>query len=799
MSSVQPILSESRPVWTQSESLSTRVRHLREEYFSFETRAFRNEVLPFSTGEPWDTVFAIEHWTNVPEFAPFLNCYEDSLLAAARVVPLPEGFWREPLPVRTALFFSEILRRHLPVDILEGELIVGAHFNVALSLCLTKREAKARAKRAKAFSEAITHDSGLGVGNCGAVPGHLIPDYPKILRSGFRSVCESTAKELESENDAKKRTTLRSFLIAAEAPRVLAERYAAEAERLAGEADPQRAEELLEVARICRKVPWEPAQTFHEALQSLWLTHMLVQVCESYPGAGTSFGRFDQYLYPYYEADLHAGRLTPEEARELLRCFWVKPNYAYDYQGRVGSNQGINSSFGQLMTLSGRGRDGEDLTNDLTYLCLDVVEEMNMLEPKRNIRLHQGSPEKLLHRICELLSKSQGAPFLLNFDETSERGLRWEGVPEDEVWDYAPVGCLENTRQGDDRSGTVDVNLVLPKPIELALFQGRDLKTGEPLGPWTPDPCTMKSWAEFEEAFRTQLSWCLGRLMELNDEADTVRALYEPTPYLSTLVGGCIENRTDITAGGARYNFITVEGVALGTAADSLLAIKHLVFEERRVEMADLIEAIEVNFEGKEYLRQVLINKAPKYGNDSPEADRMARDLTHWWAEEAAAHTTPQTGKRYRGGYLSWNYGIAYAPLVAATPDGRKRGTHLSNGVAAVPGADRDGPTAAAISVGSLELDVIPSGSSHTMSLSPSLVRDSEHLEKLSGFLRGYCQRGGSALQVNIVDADTLRQAQDSPDDYRNLLVRITGYNAYFVNLGREMQDEIIAREAHRL
>lgn len=799
MSSARSAIPEPRSLWTPSDKLSRRVRRLREEYFSFETRAFRNEVLPFSTGKLWDTVFPIEHWTNVPEFAPFLNCYEDSLLAAASTVPLPEGFWNEPLPVRTALFFSEILRHHLPVDILEGELIVGAHFNVALSLCLSKREAKVRAKRAKSFAEAVVHDSGLGIGNCGAIPGHLIPDYPKILRKGFRGVCESIFLELEFENDKEKQAVLRSFLIAAEAPRDLAERYAAEAERQVGEVCSERAEELLEVARICRKVPWQPAETFHEALQSLWSTHMLVQVSESYPGAGTSFGRFDQYLHPYYEADIQAGRMTPDEARELLRCFWIKPNYAYDYQGRVGSNQGINSSFGQLMTLSGRGRDGEDLTNDLTYLCLDIIEEMNMLEPKRNIRLHAGSPEKLLHRICELLSRSQGAPFLLNFDETSERGLMWEGVPENEVWDYAPVGCLENTRQGDDRSGTVDVNLVLPKPIELTLFQGRDLKTGERLGPRTPDPRTMKTWEEFEAAFRTQLSWCLGRLMELNDQADSVRALYEPTPYLSTLVGGCIESRTDITAGGARYNFITVEGVALATAADSLLAVKHLVFEDKRVDMADLIEAIELNFDGKEFLRQVLINKAPKYGNDSPEADRMARDLTHWWAEEAASHTTPLTGKRYRGGYLSWNYGIAYAPCVSATPDGRKRGTHLSNGVAAVAGADRDGPTAAAKSVGNLELDVIPSGSSHTMSLSPSLVRDAEHLQKLSGFLRGYCRSGGSALQINIVDADTLRQAQDSPDDYRNLLVRITGYNAYFVNLGREMQDELIAREAHRL
>jgi formate C-acetyltransferase len=439
------------------------------------------------------------------------------------------------------------------------------------------------------------------------------------------------------------------------------------------------------------------------------------------------------------------------------------------------------------------------MTNDLTYLCLDVIEEMNLLEPKPNVRLHANTPDALLKRVCQLLAKAQGSPFLLNFDETSMRGLRWEGLPEEDLWDYAPVGCLENTRQGDDRSGTVDVNFNLAKPVELVMFQGRDQKTGKQLGPRTPDPRGMASWDEFERAFRTQLSFCLQHLIGLTNRADLARATFAPTPYLSTLVGGCIEKRTDITAGGARYNFITVEGVALATAADSLSAVKRLVFEEKRVSMGNLRAALEADFAEDEPLRQLLLNRAPKYGNDEPEADRMAHEVTRWWAEEAAGCSTPLTGKRYRGGYLSWNYGIAYAPSTASTPDGRMRGTYLSNGVAAVPGMDHRGPTAAACSVGHLGLEVIPNGSSHTMSLSPALLRDETQLMKLAAFLRGYCQHGGSALQVNMVDVDTLRAAQKDPETYRNLLVRVTGYNAYFTNLGREMQEEIIAREAHQL
>ena len=787
------------PVWNPSSSLSDRVKRLRDEYFSFDTRSFRNEVMPFSTGTAWDTVFMASRWTIVPEVLAFVPAYADSLLAAATVVPLPVDFWRNPLPIRVATFFREVLARHLPVHILEGELIVGGQFNASLSLCLTRGEARRFNRELESFRRGVVHASELGIGNCGAVPGHLIPDYPKVLRRGFERILAEIGAELAREGHPGKRQTLESFAIACRGVLALADRYADEAERLAVTATPARAEELREIARMCRIVPRHPASTFHEALQSLWFTHMLVQTCESYPGAGTSFGRFDQYLFPYYDADMASGRISREWARELLRCFWIKPNYAYDYQGRVGRNQGITSSFGQLVTLSGCGPHGEDLTNDLTYLCLDVIEEMNLLEPKPNVRIHNGTPDALLTRVCQLVARAQGSPFLLNFDETAMRGLRWEGLPEEDLWDYAPVGCLENTRQGDDRSGTVDVNFNLAKPVELVMFQGRDQRTGEQVGPRTPEPRAMRSWDEFKRAFRKQVSFCLQHLIRLTNLADASRAQYAPTPYLSALVGGCIEHRKDITAGGARYNFITIEGVALATAADSLSAVKRLVFEEKLVSMGGLIDALETDFASDEPLRQLLLNRAPKFGNDDPDADGMARDITRWWAEETAAASTPLTGKRYRGGYLSWNYGIAYAPSTAATPDGRRRGTYLSNGVAAVAGMDRRGPTAAACSVEHLGLEVIPNGASHTLSLSPSLLRDDTQLMKLAAFLRGYGRHGGSALQLNMVDVDTLRAAQNDPETYRNLLVRVTGYNAYFTNLGREMQEEIIAREAHRL
>jgi len=789
----------SSTVWSASASLSSRVRRLREEFFSFYSRDyFRNEVRPYTSGLPWDVVWSPHNWTVAPELYPFLSAYQDSLLAAAERVELPSGFWREPLVVRRALFFRTVLERHLPVKILDGELIVGSYFNTALSKTHTRREARDWRRREGRWRQKAEELNGLGVGNCGAVPGHIIPNYPKVLRLGFRGIVAELEEKLQQARGKKRKNFLRALIISCEAVVVFASRYAAEAERLAtGEPDESRRGELQRIAATCRKVPWKPAQSFQEALQALWFTHMLVMAAESYPGAGLSPGRIDQYLYPYYQRDVESGQMTRDEARELLQCYWIKHNYAYDYQGRVGTNQGINSGFGQLITLGGLGPHGEDASNPLTWLMLDVIEDMNLVEPKPNIRLHHNTPDDLLQRVVGIISKVQGSPFLLNFDEAAIRGLEWQGLPRDELWDYAPVGCLENTLQGNDRSGTVDVNLNIAKAVELALSDGRDMETGKRVGPATGNPGGFADFPAFFAAFKAQLKALLERLIDCNNGADAIRAALEPTPYLSALVDGCAGSGRDITAGGAVHNYITVEGIALATAVDSLAAVKKLVYEDKTVSMDELLAAIRANFEEHEALRQTLINKAPKFGNDDPYVDEIAREVSQFWTKEAFKHTSPASGRRYRGGYLSWNYWVAYAPSTAATPDGRKRGTFLSNGVCPVNGADRQGPTAVIKSVGNLGLETAPNGVSHTMSLSPSMVRDAEHRAKLAALLRAYDRVGSTCLQINMVDPAILREAQADPETYRNLLVRVTGYNAYFVMLGKEIQDEIIAREAH--
>jgi len=787
-------------LWSAAETLSPRVHRLREQYWSFYDREYTNEVRGYTTGMPWDMVYSTWSWTNVPEVALFQPGFRSYLLAGAKKVELPPGFWDEPLPVRQALFFREVLRQYLPVEVLEGELIVGSHFSTALSRCLKKDEARMRDRQEAAFLKEWHVLNDIGVGNCAAVPGHLVPDYPKALRIGWQGIqAEAQAVAESTDSTPEQRDLAHAIMISADAVPLLMGRYVAEIERqVAVENDAARRQELAEMARISARVPWQPPETFPEALQALWMTHMLLMAAESYPGPGVSPGRVDQYLFPYYKADIESGRMTRDQAVEWLECWWIKHNYAYDYQGWTGTNQGINASFGQLITLAGMDAKGNDASNELTYLMLDVIEAINLLEPKPNVRIHARSSDRLLRRIVEMLAKSQGSPFLINFDENAMAGLRWEGLPAERLWNYAPVGCLENTLAGDDRSGTVDVNLNLAKAIELALMDGRDLATGRQIGPKTGDPRNFSSYEQFFHAFRLQLRYLLEWIIDVNDLADAGRARWEPVPYLSALVGGCLESGRDCNAGGAHFNFLTVEGIALATVADSLAAVKKLVFEEHSVSMDQLLKAISANFEGYESLRQTLLNKAPKYGNDDPQTDAIAHDVSRFWTEEAFKHTSP-TGKRYRGGYLSWNYWIAYAPATSATPDGRRRGQYLSNAVCPVNGADRMGPTSVIKSVGALGLETVPNGASHTMSFSPSLLHSPEGQQKMIALLRAYGKVGGTCLQVNVIDAETLRQAQKHPDEYRNLLVRVTGYNAYFTGLGKEIQDEIIARESHQI
>jgi len=784
-------------IWEVSKKLPSRVKKLRKEYFNYEKRGyFRNEIIPYTTDVPWDSVCTPHERTIASEFVPHICAVQDSLLAMAKKVNLPPDFWKRPLIVRHAILFREVLKVH-PVFILDGELIVGAHFATAFSNCLNEEEAREWRRKENEFLEKVKYLIKHGVLNCGAIQGHIIPDHKKILEKGFQGVEEEARVLLAKTRSRQKEALLRAIIICCEGVKLFSQRHAHKARELVQEAESNRRKELLNIARVCERVPCYPARTFYEALQSVWLQHMLVMFAESYPGPGISYGRFDQYMYPYYQKDIQEGRITREKAKELLECFWIKHNYAYDASGTCGGKQGIHAGDGQLITLGGQGLKGEDLTNDLTYLILEVAEEMNLLEPKLNVRLHANTPQKLLNRLCEIIKNTQGSPFLLNFDSVVIAALENAGIAHDDAVDYGIVGCLENTAQGKDRSGTVDVNINLAKGVEFALNQGKDMRTGEQIGVMTPDPTRFRDFEEFKQAYFEEVKQIIKLAVDTYTISDSLRSVYEPVPYLSSLIEGCMDKGRDVNAGGAVYNFITVEGVGLATAADSLTVVKKLVYEKEKISMEELLEAIRGNFQNKERLRQMLINHAPKYGNDNDCADKVAREISRFWAQEVTKYVSPITGRRFRAGYLSWNYFISFAPLTAATPDGRRRGEYLSNGVCPVQGKDKLGPTAAFKSVTKLGFDVVPNGASYTLSLSPASLRDEEHLIKFSALLRAFEELGGTAMQVNVIDADTLKDAQKHPENYQNLLIRVTGYNAYFVTIGRALQDEIIARTVH--
>lgn len=586
------------------------------------------------------------------------------------------------------------------------------------------------------------------------------------------------------------------------------------------------------MAENLNMVPWEPPQTFWQAVQALWLTHMLVMADENYPGAGTSFGRIDQYLYPLWQKSLDEG-MEREFGKEILKCFWIHANTAYDFMIRTGGNQGITAGYGQLLTIGGLGPNGEDMTNDLTYAILEVIDEMSpILEPKPNVRLHRRTPEPLMDKVVEMVAKSQGAPFLLNFDERSMAGMLLQArqggiehlINEDNVHDYAPVGCLENTMCGNDRSGTVDCNLNLLKAVELALTGGYDMHPyTDPMtwitdpqvrsGPDTGDPSRFETFEDFWQAYEQQTAFIIQKIVNLYDRAETLRATYSPSPYLSTLVRGCAEQARDVNQGGPQIRFVTIEAVTFASTVDSLLAIKYLVFDQKACTWAELIQALRDNWEGHAVLQAMAINKAPKYGRDDDEADAMALRVMETWTKFTWKHRTSITDRQFRPGMLSWNYWIADADILPASPDGRKKGQFLSNAICPVNGVDIHGPTANANSVGKAlggkssngggdwegYINLLPNGASHTMTFSPSLLRDESHKAKFKAFLRGYAENGGTALQINILDANILREAQKNPQDYKHLLVRVTGYNAYFTTIGKELQDEIIARESHRM
>ena len=630
-------------------------------------------------------------------------------------------------------------------------------------------------------------------------PGHAILD-DKIYRHGLLDFQERIAAHLErldylgDPQAYAKREELTAMGIAVEAVIHNANRHAEAARKLAGEeADPARKQALLDIAEVCSRVPAHAPRTFHEALQSYWFVHLGV-ITELNTWDSFNPGRLDQHLYPFYVRGLEEGSLTEEEAEELLQCFWIKFNNqpAPPKVGVTEEQSGTYTDFA-LINVGGLTPDGGDAVNELSYLILDVVEEMQLVQPSACIQLSKRNPDRFLRRACQVIRTGLGQPSVFNSDVIVKEMLH-DGKDVTDARSGGPSGCVTVSAFGKE-SCTLTGYLNWPKIVELALNRGVDPRSGEQLGPRTADPIELESFGQLLQAYKTQLAYFVDLKIAGNNVIERLYAERMPAPYMSVLMDDCVEKGRDYHDGGPRYNPTYIQGVGLGTLTDSLAAVDHHVFEKKTVSMDRLLQALGADFDGHEDLQQILRSGSPRYGNDDERADAIAEEVFNAYYDVLNGRKNTKGG-RYRVNLLPTTVHVYFGSVVGATPNGRKAGTTLSEGISPSQGADVQGPTAVIRSAARID-HARTGGTLLNIKFSPALL-DGQGLDRLGDLVRSYFRMDGHHVQFNVVDAETLRQAQEKPDEYRHLIVRVAGYSDYFVDVGRELQNEIISRTEHR-
>ena len=630
-------------------------------------------------------------------------------------------------------------------------------------------------------------------------PGHTVADG-KIYKKGFLDFKKdiSTAIDgLDFLNDPEacdKKDELRAMDICCDAIIVYAMRHAEKALDLAErEKDPKRKKELLEIADVCAHVPANAPRTFREALQMYWFVHVGV-ITELNTWDSFNPGRLDQHLYPFYKKELDEGTLTREDAKELLECFWVKFNNqpAPPKVGITLQESGTYTDFANINN-GGLTAEGHDGVNEVTYLILDVIDEMRLLQPSTNIQLSQKSPDKFLKRALEIVREGWGQPSIFNADVIVQEMLR-QGKSVEDARTGGTSGCVETGCFGRE-AYILTGYFNLPKIVEITLNNGIDPKTGTKLGMETGDPRDFESFEDLMAAFQKQMNYFLDVKIQGNNVIETLYTKYMPCPFLSTIVSDCIQNGRDYNAGGARYNSRYIQGVGIGSITDSLASLKTHVFDEKNVSMDTLLEALKDNFEGHELLRQRFLNHTPKYGNDDDRADEIMAQVFNMFFTSVDGRPSP-TGFTYRIDMLPTTCHVYFGSVTGATPDGRLSGEPLSEGISPVQGADRHGPTSVIKSCSKMD-HVKTGGTLLNQKFTPRLLEGQEGIDNIAHLVRAYFALGGHHIQFNVVSADMLRDAQKNPDKYRDLIVRVAGYSDYFCDLTRALQDEIISRTEH--
>ena len=671
--------------------------------------------------------------------------------------------------------------------------------------------------------------------------GHVTVDYGKVLKIGFKGIeqeaRDAMAKLKCSDQDyAKRHQFLEAVIISCEAVCKYAARYAELALNEAAKESGARKEELLKIAENCKRVPALGATSFYEACQSFWFVQMLLQTESS--GHSISPGRFDQYMYPYFEADLDKGAITREFAQELIDCIWVKLNDLNKVRDAASAEGFAGYSLFQNLIVGGQDSSGRDVTNDISYMCMNATMHVSLPQPSFSVRVWNGTPHEFMLRAAEVTRTGVGLPAYYN-DEVIIPSLQSRGLTLEDARDYNIIGCVEPQKAAKTDGWHDAAFFNMCRPLELVFSNGVDC--GVQLGPKTGDVSEMKSFEEFYEAYKTQMNYFIELLVNADNAIDLAHADLCPLPFQSSMVEDCIGRGKSLQEGGAIYNFTGPQGFGIANMADALYAIKKLVFEEKSVSMKDFKEALENNYgkdmdpkQAEKLTTQVAkrlvengktitaedvkniyetvsknncnaeqkaryealldkIAELPKFGNDIPEVDSFARDVAYTYTRPLLNYRNPRGGQ-YQAGLYPVSANVPLGAQTGATPDGRLANTPVADGVSPAAGRDIKGPTAAANSVSKLDHYIASNGTLFNMKFHPSALAGAGGLESFVALVRGYFDQKGSHMQFNVVSRETLRDAQKNPEKYKSLVVRVAGYSALFTTLSRSLQDDIINR-----
>jgi pyruvate formate-lyase/glycerol dehydratase family glycyl radical enzyme len=630
-------------------------------------------------------------------------------------------------------------------------------------------------------------------------PGHTVLD-DKIYKKGFldfKKDIEVSIERLDFLNDPqayRKREELKAMAICIDALIMYAGRHAEKVKKLAQkEKNPDRKKELERIARNCSRVPAQVPRDFWEALQYYWFVHLGV-IIEFNTWDSFNPGRLDQHLYPFYKKGLEEGSLTPETVRELLQAFWVKFNNqpAPPKVGVTAEESGTYTDFA-LINTGGVKSDGSDAVNELSYLILDVIEEMRIVQPSSMVQISKKTPDRFLKRALKIVKTGFGQPSIFNTDAIVQELVR-QGKSFEDARNGGASGCVETGAFGKE-CYILTGYFNLTKVLEITLNNGLDPRTGKKIGLKTGDPVEFKSYEELFEAFKKQLHHFVDIKVKGNNIIERLYADYLPAPFLSLLIDDCIAKGKDYHDGGARYNTSYIQGVGLGTMTDVLSSLKYNVFDKKSVRMEELLKALKNNFKEDEPLRQRLLNKTPKYGNDDDYADEIMRSVFEAYYQEVTGRPNAKGGI-YQINLLPTTVHVYFGRVTGATPDGRKASEPLSEGISPVQGADRNGPTAVIKSASKMD-HVRTGGTLLNQKFTPQLLADEDGIDKLAHLIRSYFKLDGHHIQLNVVSAGMLREAQKHPEKYRDLIVRVAGYSDYFIDVGVDLQNEIIKRTEH--